>query len=681
MSFLKLIFVVLSCSLLVGCLGGGGGDANTSATDNTASDVGDTQDPNNPNEPSDPNDPSDPQPDPGPQPGDIVEQSEGVQGVTYPEPGTTTVNYDRNPKIEPNSDNIKPIIAITHHPANYIPNTSGTIELWAADNDNGIGLQSISCDIDGSGYSDCSEQVDLTNLSEGLHTIKARAVDYDDNESGEVSYTFYVDTTPPQVIITQAPEPMNSESQAQFQFSSNDDGSGVSHYECSVDGGGFSQCQESQALDDLSEGSHNLVVRTVDSVGNKSDEVSHNWVVDQSAPVIQVNKRPPSQIYTGSVAVINYSVTDTYSPNGITVMCQLNGMAVSCAADQDLSIPSSSPMNYNFVITATDSIGNSSQRSIQWESVNIAENRTTNQSVGEDRPVDILFVVDNSGSMDYERKNLADRIDGMIDKIKDLNWQIAVTSTDMTNDDFKSNGRLLEFEGMSGTYVLNPSMDPAQAQYSFGQTIQNFGNGSGTEEGILASKKVIERAVAGETPHRNFIRDGADLSIVVLSDEDEASNGSGVDTSPQQFVNFVNNTYNGQKNMVFHSIISRPGDQDCANGEGYNVGHTYDELSRLTGYGQLGGAIIGSVCEADYTSQLADIGQSVKDLQNSINLDCNPFDSNSDGSPDVSIVYRADAGSQYQSYNAPYQVQNQKLIFDDLLPPGDYKVDYQCRIN
>ena len=133
--------------------------------------------------------------------------------------------------------------------------------------------------------------------------------------------------------------------------------------------------------------------------------------------------------------------------------------------------------------------------------------------------------------------------------------------------------------------------------------------------------------------------------------------------------------------MVFHSIIAKPGDTDCLNGEGANAGDEYDALSRLTGFGETGGAIIGSVCETDYANQLKDIGQSVKDLQNSIKLQCNPFDADSDGTPDVQVYYRLDSNANYVLYNGTRSFNNDRVIFDDLLPPGDYKVDYQCRIN
>lgn len=688
MRSLTLILASFSFLFFVGCSGAGTAAtpaADDSASTNTASGTGDSSGGSNPPSSGGSNPPSSgggtTPPTNDPAPGDKVEVSEPDPRVTYPSVGSP-MNYDRNQKIEPQSDGVVPLIAITSHPNAYIPETSGQIQLWAADDNGGSGLENIQCSIDGGAFADCTSQVDLSNLSEGVHTIEARATDYDGNTSTEVSYSFYVDTTPPTVVIANAPAPTTAQPTSNFQFESQDAGSGTEYYECRIDSGTLKRCSDQEIFQNLDDGSHAVYVRAVDAVGNKSPTVVHRWVQDTAGPNIQFVKQPSPTIYVDiDNPVINFTAIDELSPSEVIVTCALNGQAVACSSGVDINVPSSSPTNYTFTVTATDQLGNSSAASIQWESLFIAESRTTLLAVSEDRPVDILFVVDNSGSMNFERSNLADRIDGMISKIEGLDWQIAIASTDSTNTNERSDGQLIELHGMAGQYVLDASMDTAQAQTVFGTTVQNFGGGSGNEEGIYSSRRVIERFLDGQATHTNFLRDGADLSIVVLSDEDESSNGQGARITPQEFVDFVTSSFNGNKNMVFHSIIARPGDTDCLNGEGAVAGNIYDELSRLTGFGQVGGAIIGSVCEADYTSQLEDIGQSVKDMRNSLKLDCNPYDANNDGQPDLTISYRANSSGAYTTYTAVRQIQGSTVTFTELLPPGEYKADYQCRIN
>ncbi len=681
MRVLSGFFLIMTLLLFTGC--GGAGDASQSSVgENTSSGEGGTN-PVEPN-PNDPNPSPNPSPTPAPggaTPGDIVAASEPDPNGSYPTLGQT-LQANPDPLVEPNSDRIVPVIGITAQPNAYIGGNNGTIQLGAADNIGGSGLRDIECNIDGAGYTSCGSTLDMSELSEGIHTVTARAIDWDDNVSTEVSYSFYVDQTVPTVNIAQAPPAATADVNAAFTFQATDIGSGVSHYECRIGSGSLANCNDQTAFQGLPEGPHTVYVQAVDNVGNISPMTTHDWVVDLSPPMINVQTQPASIVYIDSPdPIVNFNVMDQYSPNNIMTTCLLNGVAINCASGTDLAVATAQPATYTLVVTATDALGHSTSETINWQSVRETEDRSTNLAVGDVRPVDILFVVDNSGSMAFERSNLAQRIAGMINIIDGLDWQIAVTSTDSTTNDAKSDGNFVELIGMPGQYILDSNMDPALAQSVFGNTVQNFGGGSGTEEGIHSSKRVIDRYVNGETQHTNFIRNGADLSIVVLSDEDERSNGVDVRTTPQQFVNYVNNTFNNQKNMVFHSIITRPGDSACLSGEGAAYGNTYDALSRLTGYGEAGGAIIGSVCSNDYTSQLADIGQSVLDLQNSIQLSCVPFDADNDGTPEVMISYRTDAGQPYTVYTAPRTFSNDRVVFNDLLPPGDYKADYKCKIN
>ena len=677
------LVLAICVSLLTGCLGGGGSaNEGSSETPNTpsntdqptANDTTTPTDSNNNNNSGGNNSNT-------PNPGDIVSQSDPFPGVQYPD-NSQPVVFAQDFQLEPGSDGILPIIELVNYPSSYTANNAGTIQLWAADDINGSGLKQIECSVDGSSFADCGTQLDLTNLSEGIHYLSARAEDWDGNQSTEVSYAFYVDQTPPTVNFVNSPTAISTSTDANFEFSAQDDGSGVSGYYCRTENTTLASCNSNETLQNLPEGQNTVYVQAEDNVGNRSPAQQYQWIIDNSAPVIQVNQQPGSTIYTGSNALINFTVSDVYSPNGIVLACRLNGTAIPCNNNMDISIPAPMEASFSFEIMATDIAGNSATQMINWQALLIAEDRMTNVTVEDQRPVDILFVVDNSGSMNFERSNLAQRIDGMINVINGLDWQIAVISTDSSGTGANKDGNLIEMRGLPGQYILDSNMNQATAQNIFGDTVQNFPGGSGTEEGIYSSKRVIDKYLNGEVNHTNFIRNGADLSIVVLSDEDEASNGgSNARITPQQFVNFVDSSFNGQKNMVFHSIITRPGDSTCLSGEGAAYGDEYDALSRLTGFGQPGGAIIGSVCNQDYTSQLRDIGQSVKDLRNSIQLQCAPFDSDNNGTPDVTVYYRADSGSAYQVYNGARSFNNNRVIFTDLLPPGDYRVDYQCRIN
>ena len=98
-------------------------------------------------------------------------------------------------------------------------------------------------------------------------------------------------------------------------------------------------------------------------------------------------------------------------------------------------------------------------------------------------------------------------------------------------------------------------------------------------------------------------------------------------------------------------------------------GDIYSKLSTLTAAGFPIGTIIGSVCEADYGSQLAAIGQSIQDMKKSIKLQCAPLGLSQHN---VSI------DRNVQPFNERFDMQGLTLIFETPLPVGEYKLSYDC---
>ncbi len=60
----------------------------------------------------------------------------------------------------------------------------------------------------------------------------------------------------------------------------------------------------------------------------------------------------------------------------------------------------------------------------------VLKNMSQSISVSAQSEVDILFVVDNSGSMSEEQQGIGNKISGFLSRINNLDWQIAVTTTD-----------------------------------------------------------------------------------------------------------------------------------------------------------------------------------------------------------------------------------------------------------
>lgn len=93
--------------------------------------------------------------------------------------------------------------------------------------------------------------------------------------SGSVTRTWIKDTIEPNTTLTSQPPSTNYSTVADFAFSADETGT----FECSLDGGAYSTCSSPLSLTDLSNASHNINIRAIDTAGNvESTPVSYTWI-------------------------------------------------------------------------------------------------------------------------------------------------------------------------------------------------------------------------------------------------------------------------------------------------------------------------------------------------------------------------------------------------------------------
>ena len=246
-----------------------------------------------------------------------------------------------------------------------------------------------------------------------------------------------------------------------------------------------------------------------------------------------------------------------------------------------------------------------------------------------------------------------------------LDWRIAITTTDPVHNVW-GDGRLLEMKTLNKEYYISSATEPKKAQKALEDTIQRSETGNASEQGIYATYRAIERSLVATEPAAQFFRNDANFATVVISDEDESAKN--FKNIPENLLAFVKKTWSN-KNFAFHSIINRSGDIQCKEGYGNTYGATYEKMSLLTGAGMIGGAIIGSVCETDYGSQLKGIGDSVQAMQKLIELQCEPI-----GNVNSAVVVTLNGNN----FTAPYEVDGKRLVFQTNLPVGKYHLQYTC---
>ena len=233
-----------------------------------------------------------------------------------------------------------------------------------------------------------------------------------------------------------------------------------------------------------------------------------------------------------------------------------------------------------------------------------------------------------------------------------------------------SDGKLATFA--NGNTHLDASLPMEIAQDYLSQAVQRSTNSSASkEQGIRNTYRMIERArdinpdrFDESKPNRDFLRDPAHMAVVLLSDEDESDTKHRNKAS--NLINFVDNIWGGLKSFVFHSIIVKEGDKECLDNGGYTEGLEYTKLSKMTD------GIIGSICAPDYSSQLSNIGVSVRNQIFAIELDCLPVDRNGDGQ--IEVVVELENG-----ISSPAFIRDKTtMTFQRPLPIGQHSVKYFC---
>ena len=255
---------------------------------------------------------------------------------------------------------------------------------------------------------------------------------------------------------------------------------------------------------------------------------------------------------------------------------------------------------------APGSVANTSASTEILPDGSIKDSFTFNQN-GTKAKVDVLFIDDNSGSMENKQLKLGSALGSFITSLGSIDWQIGITTTDVSDDpDYGLKGSLLQLTG-AATNILTSAV-PGYASV-FANTIHRSEVGSPDERPIRAIMQAIGKRGAQNT---GFFRSTADLAIVVLSDEDESSDGVGPTSDPANVpndaINAFSSAFGNSKTMVVYGIIIAPTDTSCYNaqaGVGAHYGTRVNALVNQTS------GVTGSICDGDYGPALANIGDRV----------------------------------------------------------------------
>lgn len=298
---------------------------------------------------------------------------------------------------------------------------------------------------------------------------------------------------------------------------------------------------------------------------------------------------------------------------------------------------------------------------------------TQGQGVVVNNKIDIIWVVDGSGTMANHQTNLANNFNNFIGNFlsKGYDYHMVVTSTDAwlrevnynggacsanpnpsqnPNTIYKSSadcqntlanyGQLTQFRdgdiygtaggaagARSGIYMLTSLMDPAFVATTFGINIKTGVRGDGTREGALASLRAVLRRNSdgsigynGETHTElmNFRRPEAFLAVIVVSDEEDQSRKqnntdySNIDEYVNSFVGFLDGYTGGVEGKRKYSVsgIVLEDINNCS----YGLNAQATQGDRYVAAANATKGLIKSICSPDFSTELTEISEKIVTL-------------------------------------------------------------------
>src|SRR6266436_6675050 len=171
------------------------------------------------------------------------------------------------------SDTTPPDTSITAAPPARSTSSSASFSFTATE-----AGSTFACQLDASAFAVCVSPKSYSGLADGSHSFQVRATDPAGNtDPTPASYTWRVDTTPPDTTLTAAPRAVSTSSSASFSFTATE---ADSTFACQLDGSAFAACTSPQSYSGLALGSHSFQVRATDPAGNTDPTpASYTWIV------------------------------------------------------------------------------------------------------------------------------------------------------------------------------------------------------------------------------------------------------------------------------------------------------------------------------------------------------------------------------------------------------------------
>lgn len=228
-----------------------------------------------------------------------------------------------------------------------------------------------------------------------------------------------------------------------------------------------------------------------------------------------------------------------------------------------------------------------------------------------DKNIDVLLVVDNSGSMNSIQQNIIRNSKIFLEQFAKqpyINWKIGLVSTDRREEPYL--GFDTPFDWTLIDYRDPTSLDRTVVRFQ--DAVARLGTDGDASEYVFYNVKRVVDLFDGKTPNRpSFLRQNSHFVVIMITDEKEQSMedfGAAYDVPP--FVKTMSAYIAGNKILRFYGALSRKDLKDCSNPGDYDTyaGSQYEAIINLTKGFNI------SACIDDFGTELAKIGKDIASL-------------------------------------------------------------------
>lgn len=210
-----------------------------------------------------------------------------------------------------------PVVTFTDTPLALTSSQDATFSFTASDSS-----ASLECKLDTEAYAACSSPHVTAALVDGQHTFIVRGTNSYGSTIG--SYTWTVDTIPPDTTLLAGPQNPTTATAAVFDFSSPD---ATASFQCQLDAGSYASCSSGVSYDGLAVGSHSFSVRAADGAGNTdATPATYTWTVN------------PCHARIGSACYTTFAEAYAMANNGDTILAQAVYFPEALAGNRSINI-------------------------------------------------------------------------------------------------------------------------------------------------------------------------------------------------------------------------------------------------------------------------------------------------------------------------------------------------------